>query len=318
MSGQITTRQTGGQMITAEQSAAIRTALKTSLYPGATDDGVTMVLAYCQAAGLDPMTKPVHIVPMWIPEKKVDGKVITPAGMRDVVMPGIELYRTKAHRTGEYAGQDEAEYGPTITTKLGGVDVSYPEWCRVNVYRMLDGQRVGYSARVYWLESYATKSKDTEAPNAMWKKRPFGQLEKCAEAAALRKAFPEAVGAQPTAEEMEGKTLEASVVSDQARPAFSERQALSAADAQSSVHAEDSSEGGGDADESGSQANQGDDAPLVNEGHVRMLRSTLSRRSVGETKFASHFKIGSVELLPVARMNDAMDWIKAQKADSDA
>ncbi|MDD0937104.1 recombinase RecT, partial [Xylella fastidiosa subsp. multiplex] len=37
----------------------------------------------------------------------------------------------------------------------------------------------------------------------MWQKRPFGQLEKCAEALALRKAFPEAVGAQPTAEEMD-------------------------------------------------------------------------------------------------------------------
>ena len=42
----------------------------------------------------------------------------------------------------------------------------------------------------------------------MWKKRPFGQLEKCAEALALRKAFPEAVGAQPTAEEMEGRVID--------------------------------------------------------------------------------------------------------------
>lgn len=72
--------------MTAEYRQSIRTALKTSLYPGASDTSVDMVLAYCQAADLDPMTKPVHIVPMWIPEKKVDGRVVSSAGMRDVIM----------------------------------------------------------------------------------------------------------------------------------------------------------------------------------------------------------------------------------------
>jgi len=202
--------QSNLQAIDAQHNA-IRTALKTSLYPGASDEAVDMVLAYCQAGGLDPMTRPVHVVPMWVPEKKQGNRVISPAGMRDVIMPGIELYRTKAHRTGQYAGQDEAEYGSTVTETLGGVQVRYPEWCKVTVYRHTNGHRVPYSAKVYWLETYATAKRDTDAPNAMWKKRPWGQLEKCAEALALRKAFPEAVGAQPTAEEMEGKSLDATV-----------------------------------------------------------------------------------------------------------
>lgn len=201
-------KQRGGELVTAEQADAIRTALKTSLYPGATDESVDMVLAYCRAGALDPMTKPVHIVPMWVPEKKQGNRVISPAGMRDVIMPGIELYRTKAHRTGEYAGQDEASFGPTIEENLGGVNVRYPEWCSVAVYRLVNGTPVRYSAKAYWLESYATQKRDSDAPNAMWKKRPFGQLEKCAEALALRKAFPEAVGAQPTAEEMEGRVID--------------------------------------------------------------------------------------------------------------
>jgi len=180
MNAVATIKPAGGQLITAEQADAIRTALKTSLYPGASDDSVDMVLVYCRAGGLDPMTKPVHIVPMWMPEKKDGNRVVRPAGMQDVIMPGIELYRTKAHRTGEYAGQDEAEFGPTVDGVLGNVRVNYPEWCRVTVYRLTGGQRVPYSAKVYWLESYATAKRDTDAPNAMWKKRPFGQLEKCA------------------------------------------------------------------------------------------------------------------------------------------
>lgn len=202
----------GGSLMTAEHASAIRSTLKDSLYPGASDNSVDMVLSYCRAAALDPMTKPVHIVPIWIPEKRDGNRVVSPAGMRDVVMPGIELYRTKAHRTGEYAGQDEAQFGPDVVANLGGVELTYPQWCKVTVYRTTVGQRVPYSAKVYWLEAYATAKRDTDAPNAMWKKRPYGQLEKCAEALALRKAFPEAVGAQPTAEEMEGRTIDGEAV----------------------------------------------------------------------------------------------------------
>jgi hypothetical protein len=40
----------------------------------------------------------------------------------------------------------------------------------------------------------------------MWARRPFGQIAKCSESQALRKAFPE-FGSQPTADEMEGHEL---------------------------------------------------------------------------------------------------------------
>lgn len=196
-------RQAGTNIVTAEQAAALRTALKTSLYPGANDASVDMVLAYCQAAQLDPMTKPVHLVPMRVKKPGTQDQY----EWRDVVMPGIELYRTKAHNTKLYAGQDDAEFGPEITRKLGALEMTFPEWCKVTVYKLVGTARVAFSAKVYWLESYAQVKNDNAAPNAMWKKRPFGQLEKCAEALALRKAFPEAVGAQPTSDEMEGKDV---------------------------------------------------------------------------------------------------------------
>jgi len=41
----------------------------------------------------------------------------------------------------------------------------------------------------------------------MWAKRPRGQLEKCAEAAALRRAFPEEIGNEYAAEEVEGQAF---------------------------------------------------------------------------------------------------------------
>lgn len=181
-------------------SAELMAVLRTSLYPGAQDESIKMVLGYCKATGLDPMQKPVHIVPMWDKVSK---------SMRDVIMPGIGLYRTQAARSGELAGISEPEFGPDVEMKLGDFTLSYPDWCKVTVSRtMANGQVAHYTAREYWTENYATAGKDTFAPNTMWKKRPRGQIAKCAQAQALRMAFPEMTGSQPTADEMEGRPPE--------------------------------------------------------------------------------------------------------------
>lgn len=176
---------------------AVWNTLKSSIYPGASDSSITMVIDYCRAAKLDPMTKPVHIVPM---------------GGKDVIMPGIGFQRIVAARSGLYAGMTEPEYGPTIKGEFSGYDnkpvfVEYPEWCRISVKRIVGDKIVEFTAKEYWRENYATAGK-TSAPNSMWAKRPFGQLAKCAEAQALRKAFPDLLGAQPTSDEMEGKSFE--------------------------------------------------------------------------------------------------------------
>jgi phage recombination protein Bet len=206
-----------------------------SLYPGASRDSASMVLAYCRAAGLDPMQKPVHIVPMNVKSGNKDSYGNDIYVKKDVVMPGIGLYRVQAARTGQYAGQDEPVWGPvkTITyserkrewVEVPGRDrkqprdtwvertLEYPEWCAVSVYRLVGGFRSKFTAVEYWLENYATAGRDSDAPNEMWARRTRGQLAKCAEAQALRKGFPE-VGAQPTAEEMEGRVF------DDAAPEF--------------------------------------------------------------------------------------------------
>ncbi len=181
--------------------AELLRVLENSLYPGAKHESIKLVIGYCRAAGLDPIQKPVHIVPIW------DSKAST---MRDVIMPGIGLYRTLAMRDGTFAGLSEPEFGPDVTETLGGVEITYPKWCKVIAKRMLsNGHIAEFPAIERWKENYAMKGgkEKSIAPNTMWAKRPYGQLAKCAEAQSLRKAFPE-IGAEPTAEEMEGKEID--------------------------------------------------------------------------------------------------------------
>lgn len=187
-------------------------ALVEAIYPSAkTVDAVVMALSYCKARNLDPFKRPVHIVPMW--DSKTSSYVET-------IWPGIAELRTTAARTSNYAGCDEAEFGQNLEQVFSGrvkrgqewetkeIAVSFPEWCRVTVYRMLNGQRCKFvGPKVLWLESYATIGK-SDLPNDMWQSRPEGQLEKCAEAAALRRAFPEELGNDLTAEEMAGRIID--------------------------------------------------------------------------------------------------------------
>lgn len=192
--------------------------LESSIYPGAKLESIKLVVGYCKAQNLDPLLKPVHIVPMDVKTGTKNEKGWDITEKRDVVMPGIGLYRTQAARTGSYAGMSEPEFGDTKTlsfrhkTWIDGKEtwadatIEYPEWCRVTVSRIVGGAVAKFSATEFWLENYATAGRNTIAPNAMWKKRPRGQLAKCAEAQALRKAFPE-FGAQPSAEEMAGKPI---------------------------------------------------------------------------------------------------------------
>lgn len=207
MNAPIAIRKDAGLPALAMSEAELMDVLRNSLYVGAKDESIKMVMGYCNAAGLDVMQKPVHLVPMW------DGKAKT---MRDVVMPGIGLYRTQAARSGEYAGVTEPEYGEDVTRNIGGVEITYPAWCKVVVKRLLaNGTIAEFAATERWIENYAVKggAEKSIAPNAMWTKRPYGQIAKCAEAQALRKAFPE-FGAQPTADEMEGKTFDEGTVID--------------------------------------------------------------------------------------------------------
>lgn len=198
-----------------------------AIFPAAQSvDSVIMALSYCKHRNLDVFKKPVHIVPMWDTKK---------GGMVETIWPSISELRTTAARTKQYAGIDEAEFGPEVTKNFKGmsgkgqyrkdhdIDVTFPSWCRMTVHRVVAGVGVCkfVGPKVKWLESYATIGA-TDVPNNMWQERPEGQLEKCAEAAALRRAFPEEIGNEMTAEEMEGRRISLVSAEDAARIVSSE------------------------------------------------------------------------------------------------
>lgn len=170
-------------------------ALVDAVFPSAkTTEAIELALSYCRARNLDVFKRPVHIVPIW--NSKLSREVET-------VWPGIGELRTTAARTGLWAGCDEAVFGPVEERTFKGTTgsgksvektIAFPSWCSIVQYRMVQGQRVPFPGpRVFWLETYATMGK-ADVPNEMWETRPYGQLEKCAEAASLRRAFPEEIG----------------------------------------------------------------------------------------------------------------------------
>lgn len=151
--------------------------LKQILWPKFTDPEVNYCTAICNQLQLNPLLKQIH----FIKRNTKNGAVIT-------AQTGIDGFRLTAERTGCYAGSDEPvfEYG---------VDKKKPIKATVTVYKMMQGQRCPFTASARW-DEYSQS-------NDMWNKMAHNQLAKCAEALALRKAFPAELSALRSDEEME-------------------------------------------------------------------------------------------------------------------
>lgn len=178
-----------------------------SIFPSAkTPEAIAMAVDYCRVRNLDIMKKPVHIVPMWSASL---GREV------ETVWPSITEVQTTASRTKEWAGMDEPKWGKDITKIFKGIkkgnvgetsiEMTFPEWCSIAVYRIINGQKCAFTEPVYWLEAYGRIGK-TELPNDGWIKRPRGMIIKVAKAFSLRAAFPEE--GLHVAEEMEGHIIE--------------------------------------------------------------------------------------------------------------
>jgi phage recombination protein Bet len=151
------------------------TLIKRTIAAGATDEELQLFFYDCQRHGVHPLDRMIHFT-------KRSGKY-TP-------ITSIDLMRSRAAETGEMAGSDDAVFDVKRPAR--------PAVATVTVYRLTQGGRYPYTASASWDEYYPGEGQ----PGFMWRRLPRTMLAKCAEALALRKAFPKQLHGLYAAEEM--------------------------------------------------------------------------------------------------------------------
>ncbi len=145
-------------------------ALIVQINPDATAAELEVFFYQCARTGLDPIANQIYLVRR---------------SNRMVIQTGIDGYRLVAARSGLMAGSDDPEF----TEQSDGSSDPWPMASTVTVYRIAaDGERYGYTATARWSEYAPADLEDSSA--FMWRKMPHTMIGKCAEACALRKAFP--------------------------------------------------------------------------------------------------------------------------------
>lgn len=151
----------------------------------------------CTRTGLDPLARQIYCIGR-------GGR----DGVEWSIQTAIDGFRVIAERSQKYAGQDAAEWltakGEWVPVFVKAIHGEHPLAARVSVYRhdwKADKPAVGIAT---W-DEYAQTTKKGDL-TAMWRQRGPGQLAKCAEALAMRKAFPQDLSGLYTDDEMQGRT----------------------------------------------------------------------------------------------------------------
>lgn len=170
--------------VTPEQVALV----KSTVFKDATDDELKLYFFECRRRGVHPLDRLIHPVI----RKDKDGT------RRISFQTSIDLFRSEAENTGEYRGQSDVVYGELIAWDK--VDKKVPEWAKATIkrYDQHTQEIIEISAVAYWEEYYPGESLGFQ-----WRKMPRLMLGKCAEALAMRKAFPRKLAGLYTFEEIQ-------------------------------------------------------------------------------------------------------------------
>lgn len=153
----------------------------------ATSDELALFVGQCKRTGLDPFSKQIYAIFRW--SKKENAELMT-------IQTAIDGFRLIAERTRCYLGKAATYWcGEDGEWQDVWLSEKHPEAAKVIVRKVLDGQVAESPAVAHWRE-YADES------SPMWKSMPANQLAKCAEALALRQAFPNDLSGLYTIDEM--------------------------------------------------------------------------------------------------------------------